>query len=71
MDPVLKKIEEIYLEMKSIHQQNEKMIAKHTRRINLHDTTLRYSLGNWPKNYIGDLKVTFQVMGQSKREETM
>lgn len=37
----LKKFEEMQLEMRSISQMNENTMEERTRRLNLHDTTLR------------------------------
>lgn len=44
-DSDLKRIEEMHLEMMTIHQENAKLIAEQARRINLHDTILRNKLG--------------------------
>lgn len=38
---LLKNFEEMQLEMRSMSQRNEKTIDDHTRRLNVHDTTLR------------------------------
>lgn len=40
-DSDLKMIEEMHLEMMTIHQENAKLITEQARRINLHDTILR------------------------------